>query len=119
LTSGRARTFREATFPRRILVAVAGSSMHFVMAFLLLWGCLRSRPTGGVDREDCVACLIANMKTPAELAGLRPGDILVSIDGHHYTNPQLFVSFIDSHPTNNCRSCAAREPRRHTVDPSR
>jgi len=32
-----ARTYRQSTFPRRILVSVAGSLMHFIMAFAILW----------------------------------------------------------------------------------
>src|SRR5947209_9644055 len=30
------RTYRQQSFPRRLAVAVAGSAMHFVLAFLLL-----------------------------------------------------------------------------------
>ena len=32
-----ARTYREQPFHARLLVAVAGSAMHFLMAFVLLW----------------------------------------------------------------------------------
>src|SRR5207248_6378932 len=31
-----ARTYRQQSYPRRLLVAVAGSAMHFLIAFLLL-----------------------------------------------------------------------------------
>ena len=30
-------SYREATFPRRLLVAVSGSAMHFIIAFVLLF----------------------------------------------------------------------------------
>src|SRR5438093_1315867 len=32
-----ARTYRQQSFPRRLSVAVAGSTMHYVMAFVLLF----------------------------------------------------------------------------------
>ena len=32
------RTYRQQPFHNRLMVAVAGSFMHFVMAFVLLWG---------------------------------------------------------------------------------
>ena len=35
-----ARTYRQPPFHKRIIVACAGSFMHFVMAFLLAWGAL-------------------------------------------------------------------------------
>ncbi len=33
-----ARTYRQRPFHNRLIVAVAGSAMHGVMAFVLLWG---------------------------------------------------------------------------------
>ncbi len=38
-----ARSYRQASFPRRLLVAVAGSAMHVVMAFVLLFSLYASR----------------------------------------------------------------------------
>ena len=35
-----ARTYRQQPFHSRLLVAVAGSAMHFLMAFVLLWALL-------------------------------------------------------------------------------
>src|ERR1035438_6585202 len=35
--SDEARSYRQASFPRRLLVAVAGSGMHMIIAFLLLF----------------------------------------------------------------------------------
>src|SRR2546421_6858939 len=32
------RAYRQKSFPRRLSVAVAGSPMHFIIAFVLLWG---------------------------------------------------------------------------------
>ena len=35
--ANEARSYRQATFPRRILVASAGSAVHMILAFALLW----------------------------------------------------------------------------------
>ena len=51
-----ARTYREQPFHSRLLVAVAGSAMHFLMAFVLLWvllvlrGTAQRRQGGGAAR---------------------------------------------------------------------
>ncbi len=35
--SDEARSYRQASFPRRLLVAFAGSGMHVILAFVLLF----------------------------------------------------------------------------------
>lgn len=73
-----ARTYRQASFGGRFGVAVAGSTMHFILALLLafsamaLWG-----------RHDETTWEVSE-RTPgsaAQLAGVRVGDRVTSIDG--------------------------------------
>jgi len=76
------RTYREQPFHARLLVAVAGSAMHFLMAFVLLWVLVTFV---GVPAGDRVAVqqvsAVAGRPGPAQLAGLRQGDVVVSTDG--------------------------------------
>lgn len=78
-----ARSYRQATFPRRILVAVAGSAMHMVIALVLIWAYLVFVGAPRATAPYVVGLLhFAHSKTPAQLAGIRKGDRFVSIDGH-------------------------------------
>ena len=94
-----ARSYRQATFPRRILVAVAGSTMHIVMAFVLLWTMFSfiGVPTSSTAQVASVSSFVGS-PSPAERAGIKAGDQFVAIDGHHFSNPSDFVTFIESHP---------------------
>lgn len=82
-----ARTYRQAPFWRRLSVAVAGSVMHFVLAFLLLWSVFALVGTYKPN-EVQVASLsqFAHTKSPAQLGGLQPGDVFVSVDGRDVTS---------------------------------
>ena len=93
------RSYRQATFPRRLAVAMAGSFMHLVMAFLLLWAmyALAGMPTGSKGQVAGVA-RFASGPSPALQAGIRPGDVLVSVDGHRYGHVQQLIDFIQAHP---------------------
>ena len=77
-----ARTYRQQPFHARLLVALAGSAMHFLMAFVLMWALLSfvGLPDGSQVEVQGIAP-IAGHASPAALAGLRNGDILVSVDG--------------------------------------
>lgn len=94
-----ARSYRQATFPRRILVAVAGSAMHIVMALVLLWSLFSfvGVPTATSAQVASVTPFVGET-SPAQQAGIRPGDTFVSIDGHVFSNPQGVVNYISARP---------------------
>ncbi len=81
------RTFRQQSFPKRLLVVSAGSLMHFLQAFVLLVLLLGVFGTpGGVvlDTERGEeAWVIADVTegSAAATAGVEPGDRVISIDG--------------------------------------
>jgi membrane-associated protease RseP (regulator of RpoE activity) len=93
------RSYRQATFPRRLLVAVAGSFTHFLLAFFLVWGTLL---VGGATRSVNTAPTVSSLlkfssgPTPSRVAGFRNGDVFVSIDGHPATSFAELSSIIGS-----------------------
>ena len=91
-----ARSYRQATFPRRFAVAVAGSTMHFVIAFGLLWGMVAftGLPTAVTPSEVTGLITFVNHANPARAGGVKVGDVLVAVDGHHYKSLAKFVTFI-------------------------
>jgi membrane-associated protease RseP (regulator of RpoE activity) len=76
------RLYREQPFHSRLLVAVAGSAMHFLMAFVLLWVLLTfvGVPNGNQVEIQGVSAL-GGAPGPAARAGILPGDVVVTVDG--------------------------------------
>jgi membrane-associated protease RseP (regulator of RpoE activity) len=77
-----ARTYREQPFHNRLLVAVAGSAMHAIIAFVLIWALFFSVGTTASDggKITAFAPLTHNID-PARDAGLRIGDVVVGVNG--------------------------------------
>ncbi|MGH8997269.1 MAG: M50 family metallopeptidase [Acidimicrobiales bacterium] len=82
------RTYRQQPFGKRIVVASAGSFMHFVMAFVLAWAALVFVGTPSNSRVEIAAldALHGHQSTPASRAGLKVGDVIVGVNGHPYSN---------------------------------
>ena len=94
-----ARSYRQASFPRRLLVAVAGSAVHFIIAFVLLFSlyAFSGAPTATAPTISSLT-QFSNGQSPAQRAGLRPGDTIVAVDGHKYTDLDSFIAFVNAHP---------------------
>jgi membrane-associated protease RseP (regulator of RpoE activity) len=88
------RSFRRQPGWQRIIVLAAGSFMHFVLAFVLLFalaigiglaGAGTSTAVGAID--TCVpssltsACKLSNPDSPAKRAGIRAGDKIIAVAG--------------------------------------
>jgi membrane-associated protease RseP (regulator of RpoE activity) len=77
------RTYRQQPFWKRIIVGSAGSAMHFVIAFILA---LISVLAFGVATNNVTINSLEHWngvaQTPAQQAGLRAGDTIVSVNGH-------------------------------------
>jgi membrane-associated protease RseP (regulator of RpoE activity) len=90
------RTYRQQSYPKRLLVASAGSLMHFLQAFVLfvvVFGFL-GVPAGtdlaqdlGGEPLDEAAWVVGNVVegSAAADAGIEPGDDVVSIGGEPVT----------------------------------
>jgi membrane-associated protease RseP (regulator of RpoE activity) len=92
------RTYRQASFPRRLSVALAGSAMHFLIAFVLLWSlfALVGVPDPGRAQVDQLAAVDGH-RGPAAEAGVRPGDVIVSAAGRPVTSIDALSSVESAH----------------------
>jgi membrane-associated protease RseP (regulator of RpoE activity) len=90
------RTYRRQPIRNRVLVASAGSIMHFVMAFVLAWVALAlvgpPSATGVVIEGFTPFSGLA--RTPAQSGGLEKGDQVLSVDGKSIDNLTAFSKSI-------------------------
>lgn len=103
-----ARTYRQAPLWRRLSVALAGSTMHFLIAIAVLFAMFfwtgdasnyltsasavpASNPITGIET-------FATGQSPAEKAGFRLGDRIVAIDGRRFRNWKELSDYIGGHP---------------------
>jgi membrane-associated protease RseP (regulator of RpoE activity) len=74
-----ARTYRRKPVYQRVIVTSAGSFMHFVMAFLLAFSIFVF--VGQPAASTKVASTTDASISPAQLAGVKPGDRIIAING--------------------------------------
>jgi membrane-associated protease RseP (regulator of RpoE activity) len=91
-----ARTYRSASYPKKVLFASAGSLMHGVMALVLAWASLAFI---GLPSESHVGVTAfsqwdGHKQTAAQLAGLKLGDQIVSIDGRTVSSTTELVNVV-------------------------
>src|SRR4029453_12323786 len=82
-----ARTYRQQSFPKRLLVVSAGSIMHFIQAFVLLVilltvvGVPGGTLTDEARHDESWRVGNGEKDSAAKAAGLRKGDDIVTFDG--------------------------------------
>ncbi|HZQ26171.1 MAG TPA: RIP metalloprotease [Acidimicrobiales bacterium] len=96
------RTYRQKGFWQRLGVAVAGSAVHFILAFLLLFSLFTfvgvpddSHPQPVVNT---ITALNNGQSSPAQQAGFKPGDRIVSVDGRPVNTWDDLPTYIRAHP---------------------
>jgi membrane-associated protease RseP (regulator of RpoE activity) len=106
------RSFRSKPGWQRIIVLAAGSFMHFVLAFVLLFvlavgiglAANSNSPTvGAIDpcvpaNAKATQCVKGNPESPAAKAGLRPGDKITALAGRPVHTWTQLGDAIRSHP---------------------
>ena len=109
------RTYRQQSFPRRLAVAVAGSTMHFILAFLLLW--VLNSFVGLVEPEMRVGQIskLENGQSPAQEVGFRLGDRVVSVDGHRFEKWDQLPPYIKARPGQRITFLVERDGRLETL----
>jgi membrane-associated protease RseP (regulator of RpoE activity) len=104
------RSFRAKPGWQRSIVLAAGSFMHFVIAFVLLWILavgvgLSDQSSTTISVLPCVptkqqaSCTANDPKSPAVLAGLRSNDTIVAIAGKPVHNWTQLGEVIKEQPT--------------------
>ena len=85
------RTYRQQPYWRRLSVAVAGSTVHFIIAFLLLLVLFSVVGVPNYDREFSVGEInrLETGPSPAEEAGFKLGDTILAVDGRRLTWDEL------------------------------
>lgn len=106
------RTYRQQSFPRRLLVAVAGSAMHLVMAVVALYGLVVfvGQPDSAHPLIEAYAPL-AHGVDPARAGGLKAGDVVTAVDGRPLSSEDQFVQAVAHHPHQPLRLTVRRDGR--------
>ena len=101
------RAFYKASAPRRLVVLGAGSFLHFVLGFLLLFVLFAGVGTSKVlstvsEVVPCVttksACSTSDPISPAKQAGIQPGDVITGINGKTNLNWEEITTVLRSSP---------------------
>jgi membrane-associated protease RseP (regulator of RpoE activity) len=95
------RTYRQKGYWQRLGVAVAGSTVHFILALLLLWGLFAFVGQRNYDNPQPIVSEITKIESgpsPAEAAGFKVGDRLLSVDGTPITDWEAVRNHIKARP---------------------
>lgn len=115
------RTYRQQPFWRRLSVAVAGSTMHFIIAFILLWvlntfvGVIP--PDAEPQLEVGSITKLEKGRSPAQEAGFQIGDKLISIDGRALNTWDDLPRYVRQHPDEVVTFVVERDGRRLELQP--
>ena len=95
------RAYKNATYPRRMLVITAGSLMHFIQAILVF--SLALSVVGVPDTESSwrineLSALQNGEPAPSMIAGLEPGDVIVSVDGQENLTFAAMADYLQPRP---------------------
>ena len=105
-----ARTYRSASYPKKVLFASAGSLMHVVMALLLAWAALTfvGLPSTSHVGVGAFTKWQGHKENAAQLAGLKVGDQIVAINGTDITSASQLQSIVSRATGHNLTLLVAR-----------
>jgi RIP metalloprotease RseP len=107
-----ARTYRQKPYHQRMLVAVAGSGMHFTCALLMAFGLFVFAGQQDIHRW---AVDSASPASAAALAGLRHGDQILAVDGHRITTHDELSAQVRKRPDQTVDLSVVRDGRHLTI----
>jgi len=91
------RTYRSKPFHNRLAVGLAGSFMHFVLAFAILWGAFVFLGWPNANAVSIQGVMpVTGHVDPARSAGIEPGDTVVSANGLAISSVDGFATVISS-----------------------
>ncbi|MGH9268847.1 MAG: M50 family metallopeptidase, partial [Acidimicrobiales bacterium] len=105
------RTYRQQSFPRRLAVAVAGSTVHLILAFLLIFTVVS---VVGVPRASMRVGEVSALESgpsPAQQAGFEVGDRIISVDGQAFDEWSDLPPYIRANPGRALRFSVERDGR--------
>jgi membrane-associated protease RseP (regulator of RpoE activity) len=111
-------TYRQKPYWRRLSVAVAGSTMHFLMAIVLIFSVYSVFGVPDPEAEGWTVGAISALETgpsPAEEAGLQLGDRIVSVDGQRFGNFDAMASHLRERPGEEVTIVVERDGERRTL----
>jgi membrane-associated protease RseP (regulator of RpoE activity) len=103
------RTYRQQSFPRRLSVAVAGSTMHYIIAFILLFALVVGVGVPSTTLTIGEISKLAKGTSPAQRAGLLAGDRVVSVDGVRPADWPAVVRYVQKRPGKQIRFVVERK----------
>ena len=94
------RTYRSASYPRKVLFASAGSLMHVVMALLLAWASLAliGLPSSSAVGISAFSHWDGHAKNAAQTAGIKVGDRILAVDGRTVTSLDSLIAAVRKSP---------------------
>lgn len=102
-----ARTYRQQPVWRRLSVALAGSTVHFLLALVILFsmfffvgdnGNYLTPPPAPSTTAIAAVDPLTTGASPAQAAGLRAGDRIEAVDGQHFATWDQLTSYIRARP---------------------
>ncbi|HMC51161.1 MAG TPA: RIP metalloprotease [Acidimicrobiales bacterium] len=95
------RTYRQQPFWRRLSVAVAGSAVHFLLAFVLLWVLVAFVGIVDYNSPTLTVGSISSLQTgpsPAQTAKFALGDRILAVNGQPVQTFEEVRAIISTHP---------------------
>ncbi len=110
------RTYRQQSYPKRVLVASAGSLMHFGMAFvgLIMLFSVFGEPTWVV--REAPSTFLDGAAAPAGEAGVLPGDRVLTVDGRSAEDWGDFVDIVKGSGGETVSLLVERDGAERTID---
>ncbi len=110
------RTYRQKPFLRRFSVAVAGSTMHFIIAFILFFVVNTFVGVPTVTTRIGGLVTLDGIESPAQAAGLEVGDTIAAIDGQRFTEWDDVKNYISERPGESLALTVRRDGREVALD---